>query len=680
MAHHMYMHIVYIVVFLAMARSSSSAALALPESKRLSSLQGIGHHTKASTVSMLMELQKTGALDGEDSKRSLRQKVQTATEEHSKAMTPYGSVVQKMKLGTEKLEDWDICHPFAYLWYLTTISVQFATVMETCGRAGRPLRLVLYMDEMVPGNPFRADKGRTLMCIYWAFVDWPAHMLTRTFAWPCFSILRATVMNSLSGGASYLARLIMRIFFPESGDSLSTGVILKGTGTNPDYMITGVFAGWLCDLDGHKKVTQWKGWSGHMCCPDCSNLRKDAVGVSADGIIGLDCADPTLFRRRSNEDVFAIVDDLVARNGTMSKTAFENLQTIVGFNLVPNGLLLDMQLRTVYKPINHTIRDWQHTLVGDGVVNTLIAQVIRVIGERGFSLDHLRTFMSIANLPSKYGKADVNWLKDSRAKNKQSVSSFSSNTLNMLPIIFLFVEKFCKADPVLADVVRCVFLLHMIVGVLSTGPDDAPHHTNTLERLMSEFHALFTNMSDSLKPKLHHMHHIVDGIRWLGKALSCFVTERKHRTVKDSALHVFRHIEHTVLADIVNKQCKQMIEGMNLFLQQFLVEPGELVGLAGVLRSRTAMLRCGTVRRCDIVWLSDATCGRVNCFYEVGGQIFSHLSMFESIESNPAMFDECRQRETFCDARSIVDACTWYYDSPSIIKIVIPPIVIVSCL
>ena len=53
-----------------MSRSSSSAELALPDAKRLSSLQAFGRHTKSATIDMLMQLQAAGALAGNDSKRT----------------------------------------------------------------------------------------------------------------------------------------------------------------------------------------------------------------------------------------------------------------------------------------------------------------------------------------------------------------------------------------------------------------------------------------------------------------------------------------------------------------------------------------------------------------------------------------------------------------------------------
>ena len=80
-----------------------------------------------------------------------------------------------------------------------------------------------------------------------------------------------------------------------------------------------------------------------------------------------------------------------------------------------------------------------------------------------------------------------------------------------------------------------------------------------MRRMMKEYHDLHVLICNEWKPKLHHMHHVVDGMEGLGKLLSCFVCERKHKTVKYAAPHVFRHIEHTVLAHVINRQCHQFM-------------------------------------------------------------------------------------------------------------------------
>ena len=598
--------------------------------------------------------------------------MQFATEAHSKVVTPYGPFVQEIEIDAPRLPKWEICHPFAFLWHLTMISTGFREVMNAITSAHRVLRLVIYADELVPGNPYRPEKSRTLMCIYWAFVDWPSWLLSRTFAWPCFSIMRSAILQDIPGGMAYLARVILRVFFPHSGESMDSGVLIQ----TPDgpLLIKCKFVGWLADLVGHKEITEWKGTTGNVCCMECGKLHKVAVGCRADGRVGLDCCDFGKWGRRSNADIHDIVDKI---EQIRDSTQLAQTETDEGINYRPTGILFDKFLRNMYLPIDHMIRDWQHIFLQDGVANTCIGEIMDILKTHGKTHQHVRVFLKLCHLPSKYGRPHENWLADSCLKGRK-LRSFSSTVLNLIPIIFLFVTKYCEADPDLADVVRCITLLQTVCGVLSAGPDAPVRYAKALERMLLEYHSLVAQMGFYLKPKVHHMHHVLDGMLWLGKLLSCFVCERKHRTVKDNALHVFRHIEHTVLADVINKQCHQMISGIDIFKEHCLVCPRSVTEVPGLMRSRKAVLAIGSVSAGDILWLIDARCGRITLFYNVFGTVVMQMQMYSNVLNDPSMFDERHSTDVSVFPNQIVDACTWYYESEGIVKIAIPPIALIK--
>ena len=80
------------------------------------------------------------------------------------------------------------------------------------------------------------------------------------------------------------------------------------------------------------------------------------------------------------------------------------------------------------------------------------------------------------------------------------------------------------------------------------------------------------------------------------------VTERKHRSVKSTALFVFRSLEHTSLASILNAQCEQALEGHSMFRKQFLVSPSHHdIFDVRCSYSRTIVLECGQASSADLV-------------------------------------------------------------------------------
>ena len=150
------------------ALMASSAIAVAPARKKhrtdlnVTSLVAQGKQTKTALIETLSHLKQVGILQAGITKRDLTE----AAEYHAKQKGPYGPVVQKLLLDAPGLQYLHIVNPFALIHHLTMISIHFATMMHQCCTPGRPLRLIIYADEMNPGNPFRPEKSRTLQCIY----------------------------------------------------------------------------------------------------------------------------------------------------------------------------------------------------------------------------------------------------------------------------------------------------------------------------------------------------------------------------------------------------------------------------------------------------------------------------------------------------------------------------------
>ena len=109
----------------------------------LQAVQSVGKQTKASTIKLLSVLQKRGALQSDTCERQLRLDIQSAVESTGNTMTPYGPIIQQVKLDAPRLQYWDICHPFACLWYMTQHSAAFRGVMRHSTADSRKLPAIL---------------------------------------------------------------------------------------------------------------------------------------------------------------------------------------------------------------------------------------------------------------------------------------------------------------------------------------------------------------------------------------------------------------------------------------------------------------------------------------------------------------------------------------------------------
>ena len=634
--------------------------------------------TKTAIVHTLKTLSAAGMLKDlnfdDSNEHSLKKQLTEAATVHANTNTIYGPIVQRIEINVEGCKYWEYVNPFAYLYYLSTISSCFSEMMRSACRDDRPVRIVIYADALIPGNPFRPEASRTLMCIYWAIADWPQHVLNRSFAWPVFSILRTSVIEKIPGGLGYIMRVVLKIFFATVGASFTTGVHIVFRGG--DFVATGIFAGFLADLLGHKEITDWKGTNGVYCCMTCDNVLNCLHRAPKAGEVRANCSDPLLFHRRTNQDVYNAVDELAASVGILGKTKFKELELDKGFNWVPEGLLLDAEIRGFYKPVDHTIRDWQHILCQDGVANTHIFNVLKEMKQScNVGIDRVQTFSQVCNYPSSTGKLDKSAFGQQRLR-KHTIASFSSTILNMVPVLYLFMKLFVK-DRIPEHFAAFETLYH-IIGLLRMGAEDAVRHANTLLTLISKYTAAVVLLyGDYVKPKGHHLFHVIDGMIWIGRLLCCFVTERKHRAIKAAALYVFRHLEHTVLVDVVNQAIQQIIDGHDLYSAVFLVHPRTHVQLGGFnfFRSRSGIMRIGQVSAGDLVIDDVGGVGKVISFWqrENDHRLTIEIDAYPCVNNDISIRATLRSHRDFVTSESLIDTCIWVEDSPGIIHVTVPP-------
>jgi hypothetical protein len=286
----------------------------------------------------------------------------------------------------------------------------------------------------------------------------------------------------------------------------------------------------------------------------------------------------------------------------------------------------------------------------------------------------VRHFSQSIHYPSKIGKLENAAFGDSRLK-KNTIASFSSIMLTMVMVLHFFVDTFVAA--LIPEEFEAFTKLQHIIAILSMGPEDAMRHIDTLRQLISEHLELYCRLYDvNVKPKMHHMFHIPDGMEFVGKLLSCFVTERKHKTIKKAALYVFRHIEHTVLIDVVNTTFQQIIGGHDLYMDIFLLTPRDCqIGGIHFRSSRAVCLRIGHVAIGDLVIRSD---GLVGCVVKVwqrahDNHVALEVDVYPCVNNDIRFVSTAQSKRDFFDHQSLVDTLLWMEESPALLRIAVPP-------
>ena len=160
-----------------------------------------------------------------------RRRVGEALADHGRHVTPYGAVVKEIDLpGAADGEKTPYVCPAAFLYYLCTLCAAFGNLLAGA-LDGQPARLVFYVDDVTPGNALRPDRGRTVTCVYWTVLQFPAWLRTRSHGWFTLCTIRASKLAACAGKVSgFLSRLLMRIFV-EGRDLRDPGIRVPWRGS-----------------------------------------------------------------------------------------------------------------------------------------------------------------------------------------------------------------------------------------------------------------------------------------------------------------------------------------------------------------------------------------------------------------------------------------------------------------
>lgn len=628
--------------------------------------------TKAALTNILQTLHDEGVLDnglGVGTTHTIRKEIRQAQEQHGFSDTPYGKVVQSMDLPFNALRKWDYCHPWALLYHLSRICESFSDLMWTL-RDKSTLNIILYIDEVVPGNVLRHDKGRTLQAIYWAVVDWPECVLSRHESWPMFAVVQSELCSQIDGGILTLLPLVMKVFWPDGDVSVKT-VLHRDVPFALPYR----FVGWIGDLDAHSKaISSSKTIGATKPCITCENVIKwldlDARPNDTTLLRDISCCEPSEFIMNSDQCLFQKADRLQAAHRRRDANT-DALATELGINYVPTSMLFDPSMRGLYKPVTHTIRDWMHMLVSEGVAGTELCLCIKEC-LRHVSIDVIHTYTHQFRLPKVRGGSVPKEFFTMKSLGDHTMKHFASEQLTMIPLFNAFLQDIMRSLKVMPHHIQSFALLEELVALLSLGADKSMAHINRIEQLIYH-HGIFYKAlygESQCRPKFHHLYHIPDNMRTVTKLISCFVLERKHRATKDAARESFRHIEHTVVIDMVNRQCTNAQSKSSSFKSDFLVEP-QSTSIAGTFSAASAVTRIGTVCVSDLLFLSDGSVVKVLRLWHDNRSVVAQVAVCSRVKGSLWQLP-VGVGSRFVDVVDIVATLTYAIESSDVVRIIVP--------
>ena len=373
--------------------------------------------------------------------------------------SPYGQVLQPFRLDLARpgtsWETW-LCHPFALLYRTIQECKPFRSLLREklqqhpC-TVTRPWRIIIYFDEVTPTDPCstKAD-GHKIYGFYWTFCEF-ADVIFDNDIWFIVSCAPSIEVSELQTGMSQVVKHVMRncFFNPKSHNFETSGLLLDMSEPAPGQPAQGLdmvrlfarHAYTICDFAALKELLTSLGPTALKPCPACCNIVKDDVADGHD-LLPLSSLETHKWKLHTDQSVRDMQAYLRAHKGRISKTAFGELETRMGYHYNANSVINDL----LFKSISTLRFDWAHTYFSTGLFGKELdafIQLARAISPRKkpafVTYDDLNDYLASWTFPAPYKACKLIF-------SNGSMAATMSEQLTVAPVLRLFFRGGCPCD------------------------------------------------------------------------------------------------------------------------------------------------------------------------------------------------------------------------------------------
>ena len=238
----------------------------------------------------------------------------------------------------------------------------------------KPWQLLLYSDEVVPGNQLAARQNRKVFAIYASFAQHKT-MLQSEDAWFILALLPSTIVAQLEASIGQVFSKIIEAIFLGPACDPRNGLYMPHPVGTMDLMLYFTFGGFVQDGLAMKQTFNIKGASGDKFCMLCSNIRAMSLDLPAgspeEDIPGSNATKLADCILSTDQEVLDAFQTCQQKSRTLSKKHFELWGKASGITFSHHALLLQQPLldSNLLQPVSGYIHDWMHTMASQGVMH-----------------------------------------------------------------------------------------------------------------------------------------------------------------------------------------------------------------------------------------------------------------------------------------------------------------------
>ena len=624
-------------------------------------------HCSASALAQILTDVKKHGLPELTDRVSMRQ----GRDEVATMMTSYGRMLKPMQVvdkhGTTV--DLPMACPFSSVVYALEESDSFRSFFKhrlslKPSSPEDPWTIVLYCDEVTPGNPLSTSNRRKFHAFYWSFIELGTEALSHEESWFILLTEFSTFVNDIQGGLSACFAAAIKAFFKDGLDMARGGITLSLDGQ--DTKLFAKLGSVLLDGGAHKYVWGARGDGASKFCLLCKNVwtsQSNIVAEDGSNLLRCDVITADGLEAATDNELRTNMRYLEQESTRVSPEAFKLLQQALGLTYHDRNVLIDRQLDSLLHPVHAYTHDWMHCLFVDGVANLTLYLAFEACITSGMDgvynsfSNYLATWRFPARLHAHH-LGDI--FKDDRRQSHRDshhIKCQASDLLTIMGPLVQFTKQVLQATgvaPLACLALLClVDLTDLIVATARTAVAP-PMLLEEVQRFLASFVAAFG--FDWLTPKAHWLLHLPAQLQRFGRLLNCFCLERKHRVpkryatelkntahcasaslLKESICHHFAVVKHAAFSytvALVNKRPASKKTRKEIWKLFELDEDGSPIFVASVARFSPVAL-CS---RSDVVLVVDGDgfrAGRLEANYEIHDCILSLIRPFTLVRRDP---------------------------------------------
>jgi hypothetical protein len=426
-----------------------------------------------------------------------------------------------------------------------------------------PWHLILYSDEVTPGNQLSHANLRKVWVVYFSWVEFGMEILCREEAWICVFVRRSDDISNVSAGMSQIFGKLLKLFFSGTHKPATSGITLDSV-NGAQFRLFYKLGMIVQDGDAHTKILCCKGDGGTKMCVLCSNLYSEKSGIiDEDGTDHLTCeiVHEADLHFASDSDIKGAVARLDAYSRTDDVESFKIRQQAIGFRQEQHSLLLDAELGAIVYPATQYVHDWMHCIFVHGVFNTIVWLLLETLTAAGLHSiwANIEGYLKLYTWPARVANANLSDVFGAKRKTSSRKAKFlkctASEGLSLYSVLAFYVQKILLPLGLAADACKAFLALADCIELLQASAVRGVAVANELRAAI----ACFLNLGklqigwrSHMHPKFHWLVHLPRMLSAHTCLVTCWVHERKHRMVKRYAQDICntRIYERSVLAEV----------------------------------------------------------------------------------------------------------------------------------